>query len=57
MGKWVLSEREPVDCGDLEVPMTRAVQTEKIWREASGFLMMTLSVLDLSTTACLATGW
>lgn len=60
MGKWVLSEREPVDSGGLDVsmiPVTRAVQTEKIWRKASGSLIMTLPVLDLSTTACLATGW
>lgn len=60
MGEWALSDREPVESGGLDVsmtPLTHAVQTEKVWRMASESLIMTLPVLDLSTTACLATGW
>lgn len=42
---------------DSMIRLTLAVQTEKVWRMASGSLLTTLPMLDFSTTACFAAGW
>lgn len=60
VGEWPSSDREPVKSGGLAVSMvhlTRAVQSEKVWRMALGSLIKTLPVLELSSSACLAAGW
>lgn len=44
VGEWPLSDREPVKSGGLDVSMvhlTRAVQSEKVWRMALGSLIQT----------------